>query len=201
MGASCRSTLSAMKTINSKASVTIPANITCDLKSRVVKITGPRGVLTKSFKHMSVDMYMSEDGKTLHVEKWFALSKQLAVIKTTCSHVQNMIDGVYKGFEYRMKLVYAHFPTNVVIATDKKSVEIVNFIGQKVKFQVKALDGVLVEKDSTNAQELVIHGNDIENVSRTCALINQKCAIKKKDIRKFLDGIYVSSKGFRENKD
>jgi len=100
-----------------------------------------------------------------------------------------------------MKLVYAHFPTNVVIASDKKSVEIVNFIGQKVKFNVKALDGVLIEKDATNAQELIIHGNDIENVSRTCALMNQKCAIKKKDIRKFLDGIYVSSKGFREDKE
>merc|ERR1711998_738667 len=144
---------STMKQISAKGSVKIPDNIQCELKSRVVKITGPRGTLTKSFKHMAVDMYMSEDGKTLHVEKWFASSKELAVIKTTCSHVQNMLDGVYKGFEYRMKLVYAHFPTNVVvsaalcrtvhgdllgsyiahvqIASNKKSLDIVNFIGQK----------------------------------------------------------------------
>ncbi|CDP06482.1 unnamed protein product [Coffea canephora] len=32
-------------------------------------------------------------------------------------------------------------------------------------------------------------------VSRSAALINQKCHVKNKDIRKFLDGIYVSEKG------
>merc|ERR1712100_349808 len=168
---------SAMKTINSKASV---------------KITGPRGVLTKSFRHMSVDMYMPSP-KEIKVEKWFASSKELSVIKTTCSHIQNMIDGVTKGFKYRMKMVYAHFPTNVQIQSGGKSLDVVNFIGQKVKFHVDALDGVKVERDAKST-EVIITGNDIENVSKTCALINQKCAIRNKDIRKFLDGIYVSGK-------
>merc|ERR1711988_247045 len=197
MGASCRSTLSAMKTINSKASVTIPANVTCELKSRVVKITGPRGVLTKSFRHMSVDMYMTGD-KKITVEKWWASSKELSVIKTVTSHIQNMIDGVTKGFQYRMKMVYAHFPTNAQIASKGDSVDIVNFIGQKVKFHIDALEGVKIERDPKENTQLIIHGNDIENVSRTCALISQSCAVKKKDIRKFLDGIYVSDKTFRE---
>merc|ERR1711934_407664 len=197
MGASCRSTLSAMKTINSKASLTIPANVTCELKSRVVRITGPRGVLTKSFRHMSVDMYMTGD-KKISVEKWWANSKELSVIKTVCSHIQNMIDGVTKGFQYRMKMVYAHFPTNAQIATGGKEVDIVNFIGQKVKFNIKALDGVKIERDPKENTQLLINGNDIENVSRTCALISQSCAVKKKDIRKFLDGIYVSDKTFHK---
>ena len=42
--------------------------------------------------------------------------------------------------------------------------------------------------------EIVLIGNSIQNVSRTCALIQQICAVKRKDIRKFLDGIYVSEK-------
>merc|ERR1711924_592280 len=42
---------------------------------------------------------------------------------------------------YRMKLVFAHFPVNVQIANDKKSMDIVNFIGQKVKFHVDCHDG------------------------------------------------------------
>ncbi|KAF5814632.1 putative ribosomal protein L6 [Helianthus annuus] len=38
--------------------------------------------------------------------------------------------------------------------------------------------------------ELILNGNDIELVSKSCALINQKCHVKNKDIRKFLHGIY-----------
>merc|ERR1712070_1070941 len=193
MGAPSRY-LSTMKTINSKAVVTIPENVTCELKSRVVKITGPRGVLTKSFRHMSVDMYMPDE-KKIAVEKWFAISKELSAIKTVTSHIQNMIDGVTKGFQYRMKMVYAHFPTNAQISGKGDSVDIVNFIGQKVKFNIQALDGVKIERDPKVNTELLVSGNDIENVSGTCALINQSCQVKRKDIRKFLDGVYVAEKG------
>ena len=40
----------------------------------------------------------------------------------------------------------------------------------------------------------MLTGNDVELVSRSCALIHQSCLVKNKDIRKFLDGIYVSDK-------
>lgn len=30
---------------------------------------------------------------------------------------------------------------------------------------------------------------------RSCALVHQSCLVKHKDIRKFLDGIYVQEKG------
>ena len=60
---------------------------------------------------------------------------------------------------------------------------------------VDCLPGVTVTRSSDIKDEIVFVGNDIANVSRTCALIQQICAVKKKDIRKFLDGIYVSKKG------
>merc|ERR1711912_173520 len=184
MGPSRRPT---MKTVHQKSKIVVPDDCEVKIKSRTVQVKGPRGTLTKSFKHMSVDLCKLDD-KTIQVEKWFGTSKELAIIKTVCSHIQNLFIGVTKGFEYRMKMVYAHFPTNVQIAGDKKSLDVVNFIGQKVKFHVKALDGVKVERDGKSNTELLIHGNDIENVSKNCA-------VKKKDIRKFLDGIYVSNKG------
>jgi large subunit ribosomal protein L9e len=186
-----------MKTVNAKGIVKIPEGVEVTVKSRNVVVKGKRGTLTKSFRHMSVDLY-KPDENTVKVEKWFAKSKELSVIKTCCSHIQNMIDGVTKGFQYRMKMVYAHFPTNVQIATNGQSLDIVNFIGQKVKFHVDCLDGVKVERDTQVNTEILIHGNDIENVSKTCALISQSCAIKNKDIRKFLDGIYVSNKTFKD---
>ena len=60
---------------------------------------------------------------------------------------------------------------------------------------VDALPGVIVKRSSDVKDEIVLVGNDIQNVSRTCALIQQICTVKRKDIRKFLDGIYVSHKG------
>merc|ERR1711934_29337 len=180
----------AMKNLHSKLVVTIPDGVTVDIKSRNVVVKGPRGTLSKSFKHMQVDLF-KPDENTIKIEKWFSLSKEQAVIKTCSSHIQNMITGVTKGFKYRMKMVYAHFPTNAQIANDNKSVDMVNFIGQKVKFHIDAYEGVKIERDPEANTELIITGNCIEGVSKTCALINQSCAVKRKDIRKFLDGVYV----------
>ena len=37
-------------------------------------------------------------------------------------------------------------------------------------------------------------GNDVEKVSLSAALIQQITKVRNKDIRKFLDGVYVSEK-------
>merc|ERR1712006_52002 len=152
--------------------------VTCDFNSRVVTVKGSRGSLTRSFKHIQVDIFKLDE-KTVKVEKWNCTSKEQAVIKTVSSHI--------------MKLVFAHFPVNVQITNDKKSMDIVNFIGHKVKFHVDCHDGCTVERDAKSNTEIIISGNDIENVGLTCSRISQSCAVRNKDIRKFLDGIYVMS--------
>lgn len=70
--------------------------------------------------------------------------------------------------------------------------EIRNFLGEKIVRVVDMLPGVSCERSSAVKDELILTGNDIELVSRSSALIHQKCLVKKKDIRKFLDGIYLS---------
>jgi large subunit ribosomal protein L9e len=42
-------------------------------------------------------------------------------------------------------------------------------------------------------------GNSLENVSQSAADIQQSCLVKNKDIRKFLDGIYVSERNVMES--
>lgn len=94
-----------------------------------------------------------------------------------------------------MRLVYAHFPINVNIADDKKSIEIRNFLGERVGRKVEMLDGVEISLSKAQKDELLLVGNDLENVSQSAASIQQSTRVKNKDIRKFLDGIYVSEKG------
>eukprot|EP00775_Hariotina_reticulata_P007117 gene7117-7331_t len=186
-----------MKLLVSNGTVSIPAGVEVEVKARQVRVKGPRGVLSRDFKHLAVDMFLTEvDGeKALMVECHFGKKKRLAAIRTACSHVKNMITGVTKGFEYKMRLVYAHFPININIENKGSKVEIRNFLGEKRVRVVDMLPGVSIKRSDAVKDELILEGNDIENVSRTTALIHQQCLVKNKDIRKFLDGIYVSEKG------
>jgi large subunit ribosomal protein L9e len=66
-----------------------------------------------------------------------------------------------------MRYVYAHFPINVHITDDNKEVEIRNFLGEKVIRRVKMLDGVDIEISKNQKDELILTGNDLENVSQS----------------------------------
>ena len=70
-----------------------------------------------------------------------------------------------------------------------------NFIGEKIVRRVTMLPGVDVEASKNQKDELQLTGNSLENVSQSAADIQQICRVKNKDIRKFLDGLYVSERG------
>jgi len=183
-----------MKTIHLEQSIKVPEGVSVSVHSRKVTVKGPRGTLRKSFQHMAVDIRKLKKDQ-VSVEKWFGIRKELAAVKTVCSHIENMIKGVTKGYRYKMRSVYAHFPINVAISEANTLVDIRNFLGEKFNRQVKMLAGVTCVASKDQKDEFVLEGNDIELVSRSAALIQQSTSVKKKDIRKFLDGIYVSEKG------
>lgn len=56
-------------------------------------------------------------------------------------------------------------------------------------------EGVDVEVSKSQKDELLLLGNSLENVSQSAADIQQICRVRNKDIRKFLDGLYVSERG------
>ncbi|XP_052040612.1 60S ribosomal protein L9-like [Apodemus sylvaticus] len=161
------------------------------LKGRTVIVKGPRGTLRRDFNHINVELsLLGKKKKRLWVDKWWGNRKELTTVRTICSHVQNMIKGVTLGFRYKMRSVYAHFPINVIILENGSLVEIQNFMGEKYIRRVR-----------TQKDELILDGNDIELVSNSAALIQQATTVKNKDIRKFLDGIYVSEKGTVQQAD
>ena len=57
------------------------------------------------------------------------------------------------------------------------------------------LEGVDVEPSKGVKDQIELTGNSVENVSQSAADIQQACRVRNKDIRKFLDGLYVSEKG------
>jgi len=188
-----------MKSILTSQSVDIPDGVKITARRREITVTGPRGKLTRRFKHLQVEFIVEKKSKDypngrITVKKWFGARKETACVRTLCSHIRNMITGVTKGYQYKMRTVYAHFPINTVI-NDGTSVEIRNFLGEKHIRNVKMLPGVTVSMSKAMKDELVLEGNSIEKVSGSAASIHQSCKVRNKDIRKFLDGIYVSEKG------
>merc|ERR1711985_175343 len=67
----------------------------------------------------------------------------------------------------------------------------------KIVRRIDMLGDTKVSKTDTK-DEIQVEGTDIELVGHSAALINQSCAVKKKDIRKFLDGVYVAAYGAGE---
>jgi len=183
-----------MKLLLSSNVLPIPKTVTVEVKSRVVTVKGPRGELTRRFKHIECELeIIGTTKKKLKVSIWHGKRKQIACIRTVLTHVKNMITGVTKGFEFKMKFAYAHFPVNCNIPDDGKWIEIHNFLGEKAARRVPMLEGVKVVR-STEKDEIILTGSDIETVSQSAANIHQSVLVKKKDIRKFLDGIYVSER-------
>uniref|UniRef100_A0A7N9DDT7 Large ribosomal subunit protein uL6 n=1 Tax=Macaca fascicularis TaxID=9541 RepID=A0A7N9DDT7_MACFA len=112
-----------MKTILSNQTVDIPENVDITLKGRTVIVKGPRGTLRRDFNHINVELsLLGKKKKRLRVDKWWGNRKELATVRTICSHVQNMIKGV--------------------TLENGSLVEIQNFLGEKYIRRVRMRPGV-----------------------------------------------------------
>merc|ERR1712000_598609 len=168
------------------------------IKTRTVTVEGPRGKLVKNLGHLAVS-FKHAGKNVIKIELHHGNRKNVATLRTVRTIINNLIIGVTKGFKYKMRYVYAHFPINVNIEKNKETglfeVEIRNFIGEKLVRRVVMQPGVEVDVSTAQKDELVLSGNDLQNVSQSAADIQQICRVRNKDIRKFLDGLYVSEKG------
>lgn len=170
----------------------VPEKVSVDIADSKVKVSGEKGSLEKIFS----DQLRGTGIKIEKVENKVKVSsenderKVKAIIGTIRGNIKNMIDGVTKGFTYKLKIVYSHFPITVKIEKDK--VVIQNFLGERVPRVAKILGGAQVKLEG---QEVIVTGTNLDDVSQTAANIEQKCRIVGYDKKIFQDGIYITMKG------
>ena len=134
-------------------------------------VKGPRGTLVRSFKHSRVDI--KKVAKNLiQIEKWFGTKKEVAAVRTIKTHIMNLVKGVTKGYRYKMRFVYAHFPINTQITENGTLVEVRNFLGERIIRKVQMYPGVTCVQSGKVKDEIVVEGNDIELVSRSGKTLN-----------------------------
>ena len=169
--------------------IKIPQDIEVVVDDETVKVKGEKGSVEKKFYHPKIELKKS-DNEIVMVSK-NDTKKVLATMGTWKSHLKNLFKGVTEGFEYKMKISYVHFPMNV--AVEENRVVIKNFLGQKSPRYAKILEGVDVKIDG---DEIILKGIDREKVGQTAGNIeNATRLLKKRDRRKFSDGIFIVSKG------
>ena len=86
-----------------KKPINIPAGITVDIKDNSVTVKGPNGTLSQD-THPNVQINKNNEN-ILTFEPLYDSKKSIALTGTVRAVVNNMVIGVEKGFEKRLKLI------------------------------------------------------------------------------------------------
>src|ERR671917_212216 len=127
---------------------------------------------------------------SVSIKTYGTRKRDLAVTNTARSIIEGMIKGVEKGYTYKLKIIFAHFPISVKVKG--KEVQVENFFGER-SARVSRIMGDAT-KVSVVGEDVLIQGPSLEDVSQTAANIELSTKIKGKDQRVFLDGLYIYSK-------
>lgn len=75
----------------------IPEGVEVTIKSRLISVTGPRGVLTKNVRHVNMDIRLLKGKSTkVTLAVWQGGRKHVACLRTIRSLINNMVTGVTK---------------------------------------------------------------------------------------------------------
>ncbi|MDG6985821.1 MAG: 50S ribosomal protein L6 [Nitrososphaerota archaeon] len=168
-------------------SVELPGGVTATLTGRNLSIKGKLGEARKNFEKINVNIGL--DGNKVVFSPFSRKRRDNVIINTVTSIVNNMVTGVTKGYTYKVKVVYAHFP--ITVKTKGKQVIVENFVGER---SPRVSDIVGDCKVTIDGDDVIVKGVSVEDVGQTAANIELATKVKRKDQRIFLDGLYIYHK-------
>ena len=173
--------------------IEIPKDVKTSIEEGgVIVVRGPLGEIKKDFSKVPIKFEIKDN--KIKYEIFRKGKKGYALINTIKSRINNMFIGVKKGFTYKMKVFYVHFPINVETSGDY--IIIKNFAGERGVRKARKMPGVQVDVVKKGSDiDIIIKGFDKDAIGQTAANIYLATKVKSKDPRVFLDGIYVYYKG------
>ena len=147
-------------------------------------MTGPLGKVEQDFSKIPVSLKV--DDTSIRIVTQGARRTNRSTLNTTKSLIQNAVNGVTRGYEYKLKVIFAHFP--VTVKVQGRNVHVENFYGER---SPRVAEIVGDSKVDVQGEDVIVTGVSIQDVGQTAANLEQATTVKRKDQRVFLDGVYV----------
>lgn len=143
-----------------KQPVAIPAGVKVQVNNGQVLVEGPKGKLSLPY-HRLMKVEIASDGKVLLVTRPNDDRQNRALHGLTRSLIANMVEGVTKGYEKRLKIEGIGYSARM----DKKAVVLT--VGYANAVTVEPPEGVTVELPDTTT--IVVRGPDKQKVGQFAA--------------------------------
>src|SRR5919198_4954296 len=109
------------------AEVEAPASVKVAKEGNILTAKGKLGTVEKDFTKLPATIAV--EGNKITIRPYGARKRDLAVTHTARSIIESMIKGVEKGYTYKLKIIFAHFPISVKVKG--KEIHIENFFGER----------------------------------------------------------------------
>lgn len=169
--------------------VQLPAGVTAKKDGDTVMIEIGGKSAHRRFAHPRVFVETKENSVRVFTPSKNRSDK--AVVGTWTSLIKNMAAGVTSGYEYKLKVIYTHFPITAKVVG--REVHVTNFMGEKGA----RISKIVGEDTSVEVQKeiIVVHGSDNQTVGQTSANLEKATKLTRVDRRRFPDGIYIFERG------
>jgi large subunit ribosomal protein L6 len=147
-----------------KQPVVIPAGVKVQVGDGKVRVEGPKGKLELEY-HQKMNVLHDEGAKAIKVSRPDDERQNRALHGLTRSLIANMVQGVTKGFEKRLKIEGIGYQARM----DKKAVVLI--VGYANAVTMTPPEGVVVELPDPTT--IVVRGADKQKVGQFAAEVRQ----------------------------